>query len=115
LKQNKNNIIYRQVVNDALLVAQVYESLVLKTFLSTRSQILLSSANESVLQVIVKNLLPLRHCIPELALVMDGKKSKGNGCFGFSNIFVLKGTEENYICLELKYISLVRRSSSSKA
>jgi hypothetical protein len=43
----------------------------------------LSSADESVLQVIVKNLLLLRHHIPEFALVIDGKKSKGNGCFFF--------------------------------
>jgi hypothetical protein len=75
----------------------------------------LSSADESVLQVIVENLLPLRHRIPELALVMDEKKSKGNGRFGFSDIFVLKGTGENYICLELKYISLVGLTRNRKA
>jgi hypothetical protein len=109
---------YREVINDALLVAQAYESLVasdimpfikiLKTFLLTRSRKSLSLADESMLQAIVESLLPLRYRIPELALVMDGEKSKGSGRYGFSDIFVLKGiTEDNYISLELKYISLV--------
>ncbi|CAB4375754.1 unnamed protein product [Rhizophagus irregularis] len=49
LEQNKDKLVYRQVVNDALLIASAYENLVannilpfielLKTFLSTRSQI----------------------------------------------------------------------------
>ncbi|RGB27922.1 hypothetical protein C1646_768466 [Rhizophagus diaphanus] len=117
LEQNKNNLIYRQVINDALLVASAYESLVkgniiplieiLKTFLLTRSRMSLSSANESMLQAIVENLLPLKYRIPELSLIMDGKKLKGSGRFGYSDIFVLKGTGDIYISLELKYISLV--------
>ncbi|CAB5377337.1 unnamed protein product [Rhizophagus irregularis] len=116
LEQNKNNLIYRHVINDALLVASAYESLVvgniipfieiLKTFLLTRSRMSLSSANESMLQAIVENLLPLKYHIPELSLVMDGKKLKGSGRFGYSDIFVLKGTGDNYISLELKYIPL---------
>src|SRR5438034_753011 len=52
-------------------------------------------------------LLPSKHCIPELCLVMDGKKQKGLGCFCYLDIFVLGGTEGNDISLELKYISLV--------
>ncbi|CAB5211707.1 hypothetical protein RhiirA5_418731 [Rhizophagus irregularis] len=48
----------------------------------------LSSANESMLQAIVENLLPLKYRIPELSLVMDG-------------------TGDNYISLELKYIPLI--------
>ncbi|CAB4389830.1 unnamed protein product [Rhizophagus irregularis] len=117
LEQNKNNLIYRQVINDALLVASAYESLVigniipfieiLKTFLLTRSRMSLSSADESMLQAIVENLLPLKYRIPELSLVMDGKKLKGSGRFGYSDIFVLKVTGDIYISLELKYISLV--------
>ncbi|CAB4375748.1 unnamed protein product [Rhizophagus irregularis] len=81
LEQNKDKLVYRQVVNDALLIASAYENLVasnilpfielLKTFLLTRSQISLSSANEPVLQAIVENLLPLKYRIPELSLVMD--------------------------------------------
>ncbi|PKK57736.1 hypothetical protein RhiirC2_797521 [Rhizophagus irregularis] len=67
----------------------------------------LSSANESMLQAIVENLLPLKYCIPELSLVMDGKKLKGSGRFGYSDIFVLKGTGDNYISSELKYIPLI--------
>jgi hypothetical protein len=114
---------YREVINDALLVAQAYESLVigdiipfikiLKTFLLTRSRKSLSLADESMLQAIAESLLPLRYRVPELALVMDGEKSKGSGRYSFSDIFVLKGTAEdnskldNYISLELKYISLV--------
>ncbi|GBC27847.2 uncharacterized protein OCT59_008356 [Rhizophagus irregularis] len=117
LEQNKNNLMYRQVINDALLVTSAYESLIigditpfieiLKSFLLTRSQMSLSSANEAMLQAIVEILLPLKYRIPELSLVMDGKKSKGSGRFGYSDIFVLKGTGNNYISLELKYISLV--------
>ncbi|PKK68612.1 hypothetical protein RhiirC2_713260 [Rhizophagus irregularis] len=117
LEQNKNNLMYRQVVNDALLVASAYENLVigniipfieiLKTFLLTRSKMSLTLANESMLQAIVESLLPLKYRIPELSLVMDGKKLKGSGRFGYSDIFVLKGIGDNYISLELKYISLV--------
>ncbi|CAB4380152.1 unnamed protein product [Rhizophagus irregularis] len=118
LEQNKNNLIYRQVINDALLVASAYESLVigniipfieiLKTFLLTRSRMSLSLANESMLQAIIESLLPLKYRIPELSLVMDGKKLKGSGRFGYSDIFVLKGIGDiYYISLELKYIPLV--------
>ncbi|PKY16378.1 hypothetical protein RhiirB3_428744 [Rhizophagus irregularis] len=81
LEQNKDKLVYRQVVNDALLITSAYENLIannilpfielLKTFLLTRSQISLSSANEPVLQAIVENLLPLKYRIPELSLVMD--------------------------------------------
>ncbi|CAB5200583.1 unnamed protein product [Rhizophagus irregularis] len=67
----------------------------------------LSSADEPVLQVIVENLLPPKYCVPELALVINGKKSKGTGCFGFSDIFVLSKTGNNNVSLELKYISLI--------
>ncbi|CAB4396032.1 unnamed protein product [Rhizophagus irregularis] len=117
LEQNKDNLMYRQVVNDALLITSAYEDLVigniipfieiLKTFLLTRSKMSLSLANESMLQAIVESLLPLKYRIPELSLVMNGKKSKGSGRFGYSDIFVLKGLGDNYISLELKYISLV--------
>ncbi|CAB4388508.1 unnamed protein product [Rhizophagus irregularis] len=118
LEQNKNNLIYRQVINDALLIASAYESIVvgniipfieiLKTFLLTRSRMSLSLANESMLQAIIESLLPLKYRIPELSLVMDGKKLKGSGRFGYSDIFVLKGIGDiYYISLELKYISLV--------
>ncbi|PKY54875.1 hypothetical protein RhiirA4_548448 [Rhizophagus irregularis] len=117
LEQNKDRLVYKQVVNDALLIASAYENLVtdnimpfielLKTFLSTRSQISLSSAGEPVLQAIVENLLPLKYRIPELSLVMDSTKLKGFGRFGYSDIFVLKGIGNNNISLELKYISLI--------
>ncbi|CAB4479618.1 unnamed protein product [Rhizophagus irregularis] len=117
LEQNKDNLMYRQVVNNALLIASAYESLVmgnilpfieiLKTFLLTRSRMSLSSANESMLQAIVESLLPLKYRIPELSLVMDGKQPKGSGRFGYSDVFILKGIGDNYISLELKYISLI--------
>ncbi|GET03190.1 hypothetical protein GLOIN_2v1781474 [Rhizophagus clarus] len=117
LEENKNNIIYQQVINDVFPVASAYENLVmgniipfievLKTFLLTRSQMSLASANESMLQAIVESLLPLKYRIPELSLVMDGKKPKGSGRFGYLDIFVLKGIGDNYASLELKYISLV--------
>ncbi|UZO15692.1 uncharacterized protein OCT59_007108 [Rhizophagus irregularis] len=126
LEQNKNNLIYRQVINDALLIASAYESIVvgniipfieiLKTFLLTRSRMSLSLANESMLQAIIESLLPLKYRIPELSLVMDGKKLKGSGRFGYSDIFVLKGIGDiYYISLELKYISLVGLIKNQKA
>ncbi|CAB4478589.1 unnamed protein product [Rhizophagus irregularis] len=112
-----SSTVYRQAVDDAFLIASAYESLIagnvvpfikiLKTFLLTRSQMSLSSADEPVLQVIVENLLPPKYCVPELALVINGKKSKGTGCFGFSDIFVLSKTGNNNVSLELKYISLI--------
>ncbi|GBB91429.1 hypothetical protein RclHR1_18710004 [Rhizophagus clarus] len=64
----------------------------------------LSSANEPVLQAIIENILQLNCYIPELSLVIDGKKSKGSGRFGYSDIFILG---DNNVSLELKYISLV--------
>ncbi|GBB88700.1 hypothetical protein RclHR1_15270001 [Rhizophagus clarus] len=82
---------YEQVINDTLPVTSAHGKLVigdilpfigiLKTFLSTRSRMSLSSADESMLQAIVESLLPLKYRIPELSLVMDGKKSKGSGRF----------------------------------
>ncbi|CAB4376693.1 unnamed protein product [Rhizophagus irregularis] len=117
LKQNNNNLAYVQVVDNALLVASAYESLIadniipfikiLKTSLLSRSRMSLSSANEPVLQAIIENLLPLKYCIPELSLVINGKKSKGSGRFGYSDIFILSSEGDNNIILELKYISLV--------
>ncbi|GET03066.1 bromodomain-containing protein [Rhizophagus clarus] len=116
LEENKNNVTYEQVINDTLPVISAHENLVigdimpfigiLKTFLSTRSRMFLSLADESMLQAIVESLLPLKYRIPELSLVMDGKKPKGSGHFGYLDIFILKGIGDNYICLELKYISL---------
>jgi hypothetical protein len=84
-------------------------------FLLTRSRRSLSSADESMLQAIVESLLPLRYRIPELTLIMDGKKIKYDDCFGFSDIFVLKGTGDNYINLELKYVALVGLMKDHKA
>ncbi|PKC61482.1 hypothetical protein RhiirA1_466481 [Rhizophagus irregularis] len=124
LKQNKNNLAYIQVVDNALLVASAYESLIadniipfikiLKTFLSSRSRMSLSSANEPVLQAIVENLLPLKYCIPELSLVINGKKQKGSGRFGYSDIFILSSEGDNNVILELKYISLVGLINSNQ-
>ncbi|EXX63517.1 uncharacterized protein OCT59_024420 [Rhizophagus irregularis] len=124
LKQNKNNLAYVQVIDNALLVASAYESLIenniipfikiLKTSLLSRSRMSLSSANEPVLQAIVENLLPLKYCIPELALVTNGKKPKGSGHFGYSDIFILNSEGDNNVILELKYISLVGLINSNQ-
>ncbi|GES74791.1 hypothetical protein GLOIN_2v1782313 [Rhizophagus clarus] len=114
-EQNKDNIVYKQAIDNALLVSSAHENLiiagdiipfikVLKIRLLARSQMSLSSANESVLQAIIENILPLNCYIPELSLVINGKKPKGSGRFGYSDIFILK---DNNVSLELKYISLV--------
>ncbi|GBB86915.1 hypothetical protein RclHR1_13370001, partial [Rhizophagus clarus] len=104
LEENKNNVIYNQVVNDAIPVASAYENLVigdiipfieiLKAFLSTRSRMSLLSADESMLQAIVESLLPLKYRIPELSLVMDGKKQKGSGRFEDLDKILEKENEE---------------------
>ncbi|RGB26828.1 hypothetical protein C1646_769930 [Rhizophagus diaphanus] len=67
----------------------------------------LSSANEPVLQAIVEKLLPLKYCIPELSLVINGKKPKGSSRFDYSDIFILSSEGDNNAILELKYIPLV--------
>ncbi|PKY47880.1 hypothetical protein RhiirA4_463279 [Rhizophagus irregularis] len=63
----------------------------------------ISPANESVLQVTVELLLPSKYRVPELCLIMNAAMSKGNGRFGFLDVFVLG---ESYISIELKYIPL---------
>ncbi|GBB94737.1 hypothetical protein RclHR1_24010004 [Rhizophagus clarus] len=45
---------------------------------------------------------------------MDGQKQKGNGRFGYSDIFILKEIGDNNISLELKYISLVGLMKNQK-
>ncbi|GES92207.1 hypothetical protein GLOIN_2v1781474 [Rhizophagus clarus] len=79
----------------------------LKTSLLSRSQMSLFSMNEHVLQAIIEGLLPQKYRIPELSLVMNGKKQKGSGLFGYLDIFVVKGVGDYNISLELKYVSLV--------
>ncbi|UZO14876.1 uncharacterized protein OCT59_006320 [Rhizophagus irregularis] len=102
LEQNKDNLMYRQIVNDALLVTSAYESLVIG------QRCLYLQQMNLCFKAIVEILLPLKYRIPEFSLVMDGKKPKGSGRFGYSDIFILKGIGDNYISsLELKYISLV--------
>jgi hypothetical protein len=80
----------------------------LKKTLLSRSQISLSTANEHVLQAIVELLLPSQYRIPELCLIANNTKRKGDGRFGFLDIFVLaEEMKKSYISIELKYISLV--------
>ncbi|CAB4463910.1 unnamed protein product [Rhizophagus irregularis] len=75
----------------------------LKETLLTRSRRSLYSANESVLQVTIELLLPSRYRVPELCLIMNTAVNKGNGKFGFLDVFVLG---ECYTNIELKYIPL---------
>ncbi|GES94856.1 hypothetical protein GLOIN_2v1781474 [Rhizophagus clarus] len=84
LEQNKDDLVFNDVITNVL-----------------------SSMNEPVLQAIVEGLLPQKYRIPELSLVMDGKKQKGSGRFGYLDIFVVKGAGDYNISLELKYVSLV--------
>ncbi|GBC00578.1 hypothetical protein RclHR1_00390032 [Rhizophagus clarus] len=116
-EQNKGDLVFKNVVSDAFCATLAYKNLVtgniipfirnLKTSLLSRSQMSLCSTDEAVLQAIVEGLLPQKYCLPELFLVMDGKKQKGSGRFGYSDIFVVKSTGDNNISLELKYVSLV--------
>ncbi|CAB4381601.1 unnamed protein product [Rhizophagus irregularis] len=75
----------------------------LKETLLTRSRRSLYSANESVLQVTIELLLPSKYRVPELCLIMNTAMNKGNGKFGFLDVFVLG---ECYTNIELKYIPL---------
>ncbi|GBB88920.1 hypothetical protein RclHR1_15530007 [Rhizophagus clarus] len=111
-KQNRpdesKNDYYMKIANDVFLFAVAYEDLIkgdisnfiklLKTRLSARSRMSLSSANEPVLQAIVELFLPLKYYIPELCLIMNNTKKKGNGRYGFVDMFVLgKEIEKNYV------------------
>ncbi|GES88999.1 hypothetical protein GLOIN_2v1886582 [Rhizophagus clarus] len=117
LEQNKDDLVFRNVVNEAFCATLAYKNLVtgniipfiknLKTSLLSRSQMSLFSADEPVLQAIVESLISRKYRIPELTLVMDGKKQKGSGRFGYADVFVIKGTGDNNVILELKYVSLV--------
>ncbi|GBC33537.2 hypothetical protein GLOIN_2v1817937 [Rhizophagus irregularis DAOM 181602=DAOM 197198] len=111
------SLLSKKTAYESLVVGNIIPFIeILKTFLLTRSKMSLSSANESMLQAIIESLLPLKYRIPELSLVMDGKKLKGSGRFGYSDIFVLKGIGDiYYISLELKYISLVGLIKNQKA
>ncbi|GES75659.1 hypothetical protein GLOIN_2v1843805 [Rhizophagus clarus] len=86
--EQKDNLVYKRTIDAALLVSSAHEDLitgdiipfikVLKKRLLARSQMSLASADEPVLQAIVENILPSNCFIPELSLVVDGKKSKGS-------------------------------------
>ncbi|CAB5367016.1 unnamed protein product [Rhizophagus irregularis] len=113
-KRQKQNGDHMKIADDILHISLAYEDLIsgniinftklLKEILLTRSQRSLSSANESVLQVIVELLLPSRYRVPELCLIMNTAVNKGNGKFGFLDVFILG---ESYANLELKYIPLI--------
>uniref|UniRef100_U9THI7 Uncharacterized protein n=1 Tax=Rhizophagus irregularis (strain DAOM 181602 / DAOM 197198 / MUCL 43194) TaxID=747089 RepID=U9THI7_RHIID len=72
----------------------------------------LVSANESVLQVTIELLLPSKYRVPELCLIMNTAVNKGNGKFGFLDVFVLG---ECYTNIELKYIPLTGLVSNTDA
>ncbi|GES92909.1 hypothetical protein GLOIN_2v1781474 [Rhizophagus clarus] len=120
LEQNKDNLVYKQVVDNALLIASSYESLVngdimpfidiLKTFLLTRSRMSLSTADEPVLQAIVEYFLPLKYYIPELSLVMNAKKPKGSGRFELKYISLnglIKNQKNNYGANDLENLDKI--------
>ncbi|GBC07125.1 hypothetical protein RclHR1_07280002 [Rhizophagus clarus] len=79
LEQNKDDLVFNDVINNALYATLAYKNLVniipfiniLKTSLLSRSQMSLSSMNEPVLQAIVEGFLSRKYQIPELSLVMD--------------------------------------------
>ena len=85
---------------------------VLVTFNQTRALRSFNSANEATFQGIVEIILDKPNDrVPELALVMDGTKIKGEGRYGFADIFIpatTKPTGERTfaILLELKYVTL---------
>ncbi|CAG8601445.1 7991_t:CDS:2, partial [Dentiscutata heterogama] len=74
------------------------------------------SANEDILHTAFELLLPSKHHRSELCLVVDPKKERGDGRYGFIDIF-LDGTNDKQpinVILELKYISLTGLLSGAK-
>ncbi|CAG8640777.1 2767_t:CDS:2, partial [Scutellospora calospora] len=75
----------------------------LLNFFKSRSSYSLLSANEAVLQVVTELLLP-NNGIPELCLLMDNSKPRGDGRFGFVDIIF---GDVNYSIIELKYVNIL--------
>jgi len=84
----------------------------LKTFFKTRALRSFFSANEAMLQGIVELILDKpSYRVPELRLVMDGNKGKGEGRYAFVDVFIpaaktISGARTIAEILELKYITL---------
>jgi hypothetical protein len=84
----------------------------LTAFFKTRALRSLQSTNEATLQGIVELILDKPSSrVPELCLVIDGNKQKGNGRFGFVDVFIpgmttTSGTRTDAKILELKYLTL---------
>jgi len=80
----------------------------LNDFLADRPLRSLIASNEAVLQGVVEILLdPPRTRVPELYLVMNGNKQKGDGRFGFPDMFIVgDGGSDSAVVLELKDIHL---------
>ncbi|KAG9289329.1 hypothetical protein G9A89_007890 [Geosiphon pyriformis] len=82
-------------------------------FLETRAMRSLETANEVVLQGIVEVLLDeSKSHVSELCLMVDGTKNKGEGCFGFVDMFLPPKISPKYgktlgVVLELKDITLL--------
>ncbi|GBB99758.1 hypothetical protein RclHR1_03620007 [Rhizophagus clarus] len=74
----------------------------LMSFFKLRASYSLSFMNEAVLQAVTEMLLP-NNRIPELCLVVDGNKPKGDGRFGFVDLIF---GDLNHSIIELKYINL---------
>ena len=84
----------------------------LETVNKTRALRSFFSANEAMLQSTVEFTLDKpRYRVPELRLVVDGNKEKGEGRYGFADLFIpamttIDGTRTFAELLELKYITL---------
>ncbi|CAB4399584.1 unnamed protein product [Rhizophagus irregularis] len=121
-KQNENPETSKRQRQNEDYIGLAYKDLVsgniisfiklLKETLLTRSRRSLYSANESVLQVTIELILPSKYRVPELCLIMNTAVNKGNGKFGFLDVFVLG---ECYTNIELKYIPLTGLVSNTDA
>jgi hypothetical protein len=84
----------------------------LEAFFKTRALRSFFSANEAMLQSIVELVLDKpSYRVPELRLVIDGNKGKGEGRYGFADVFIpatttISGGRTFAELLELKYITL---------
>ncbi|RUS27825.1 hypothetical protein BC938DRAFT_482686, partial [Jimgerdemannia flammicorona] len=84
----------------------------LEAFFKTRALRSFFSANEAMLQSIVELILDKpSYRVPELRLVIDGNKGKGEGRYGFADVFIpatttISGGRTFAELLELKYLTL---------
>jgi len=86
---------------------------ILDSFFSIRATWSQVTTTEATLQVVVELLVSETRChVPQLAVVVNGKKEHNSGRYGFANLFIVSGLHDRHgsqyplLVLELKDIRL---------